>query len=132
MASPSAHATPSPIAGDLLMGTTRLLCAMLGAVLLTSACARTTSVGAVGSHADAASDDGDAGDRPPDAPTAEERCTSTGGTVSTASCCANGTASFPDTCSIGACGCAPADSRLMNTCNCPGGCFAPDIGCVIP
>lgn len=51
------------------------------------------------------------------------RCTASGGTVSTQLCC--GSASdFPNTCAIGACGCAPMSSRMVMVCNCPTGrCF---------
>jgi hypothetical protein len=65
-------------------------------------------------------------------PTAEALCTTTGGTVTTASCCAGGAASFPDTCAVGACGCGPASSRTITTCDCPGGCFSSSLGCTKP
>ena len=61
---------------------------------------------------------------------AAELCTSTGGIVTTANCCANGVASFPDTCIIGACGCSPASSVTIMICSCAAGCFSPDVGCV--
>ena len=128
----------SPIAADVPGYMKRLLCA-LGVLILTAACERTTSIGAAGHHADGETDtglDADAGDQSPvvdgdaGAPTDEELCTSSGGTVMTASCCLGAPASFPDTCSIGSCACAPADSHPIPTCDCPGGCFSPGAGCV--
>jgi hypothetical protein len=120
------------------MDTKRLLFAMLGAVILTSACERTTSVGAAGQYADAAMDadptvDADTGDRPPDAdaatPTPEELCTTSGGTVTTSSFCMSIVAPFPDTCAVGSC--SPANSHTIGTCNCPEGqCFSPGVGCL--
>jgi len=110
----------------------RLLFALLGAIILSSACERTTSVGAAFRHADP-----DAGDGPPDAdtdadastPTAEELCTTSGGTVTTSSYCMSIVAPFPDTCSVG--NCSPANSHTIGTCNCPAGeCFSPGFGCV--
>jgi len=65
-------------------------------------------------------------------PTAEALCTSSGGTVTTGSCCAGGPAAFPDTCAVGACGCDPASSHTIATCDCPGGCFAAGVGCTKP
>lgn len=118
-----------------------LLGAMLGTVILATACARSTSVGAAGPHLDAEADanvDADAGDQLPvvdaDAspPTAGELCTASGGTVTTGSCCLDSPASFPDTCSIGSCGCAPASSHTIAICDCLGGCFTPGVGCVMP
>ena len=131
----------SPIVADLLTDPKWLLCALLGAVIFTGACERTTSVGTAGRQGDADADgemDGDAGDQPSavdvDAatPTDDQLCTASGGTVTTASCCMNGVASFPDTCSIGSCGCPPASSHTIATCDCPGGCFSPGVGCVQP
>ncbi|HEY8923585.1 MAG TPA: hypothetical protein VIU64_04330 [Polyangia bacterium] len=107
--------------------------------LVACACDRSTSVGAAGRRSDAATDadagaDTDAGDDAADAdgatPTAEELCLASGGTLTTASCCLSAPASFPDTCAIGACSCAPANSRTIPTCDCPGGCFSPGVGCV--
>ncbi|MFT6399049.1 MAG: hypothetical protein ACJAYU_003812 [Bradymonadia bacterium] len=46
-------------------------------------------------------------------------CTNSGGTGVTVECCAS-TAEFPDTCSIGACGCSPEDSEPVGTCGCGG------------
>lgn len=113
----------------------RLWCAVLGLMLAGAACDRSVSVGAAGGHADAGADGVpvvDSGPRDKDASpaTAAELCTSTGGTVTTASCCANGVASFPDTCVIGACGCPPASSVTIMICSCGGGCFSPGVGCV--
>jgi hypothetical protein len=114
------------------MGTRRLLSALLGAMLLMSACERTTSVGAAGQDADAARD-ADTGDRPPEAATstAEELCTTSGGTVTTSSYCMSIVAPFPDTCSVGSC--SPENSHTIGTCNCPAGeCFSPGVGCLKP
>lgn len=44
-------------------------------------------------------------------------CTSSGGTVQVASCCA-GVDEFPNTCLIGACGCGPGNTKEIRTCNC--------------
>lgn len=50
-------------------------------------------------------------------------CETSGGTVSTASCCASSEA-FPDLCSVGACGCADEDSVELAVCDCgEGRCF---------
>jgi len=50
-------------------------------------------------------------------------CLVSGGGVSRALCC-NSAADFPDTCVVGACGCPPADSHEVSTCECgPGRCF---------
>lgn len=105
------------------MPPTRAWQAVLAILIAASSCDRTTSVGAVGPHRDAAADT---------APTdgAAELCTSSGGTITTASCCANGAAAFPDTCAVGACGCSPAGSVTIMICNCPAGCFSPGVGCV--
>lgn len=59
-----------------------------------------------------------------------ERCLSTGGTQSTALCCAAVTA-FPSSCTTGQCGCAPASSHQVDSCTCPTGkCFDPAQGCI--
>lgn len=51
------------------------------------------------------------------------RCLKSGGKITTAMCCGN-TEDFPNTCKIGACGCAPEDSHRIKVCNCgPGKCF---------
>lgn len=58
-----------------------------------------------------------------------ELCTSTGGTVASSQCCLSVDA-FPNTCSIGACGCSPQNSHAVSVCSCPnGGCFDPARGC---
>ena len=55
--------------------------------------------------------------------TAEEGCLTSGGTVTTATCCAS-TSDFPDTCAIGACGCSPNASHAVRVCQCSAGnCF---------
>jgi heat shock protein HslJ len=52
-----------------------------------------------------------------------ERCTRSGGTVGTASCCGL-VGDFPSTCLLGACGCAPDSSHEVQACQCPPGrCF---------
>ncbi|MBK8996168.1 MAG: hypothetical protein IPM35_10550 [Myxococcales bacterium] len=54
---------------------------------------------------------------------AEAGCTSSGGTVSKGLCCTS-TSDFPNTCVTGACGCSPANSHEVKTCQCPSGkCF---------
>lgn len=62
-------------------------------------------------------------------------CTSTGGRVVDGSCC-QAVNSFPNTCSIGACGCSPFNSHTVKTCDCYNGketlvalCFDPQVGC---
>lgn len=53
----------------------------------------------------------------------ERSCVDSGGTVTTASCCES-TDDFPDSCAIGACGCAPEYSHQVKFCGCGGGkCF---------
>ena len=49
---------------------------------------------------------------------AADSCTTSGGTISTSNCCISA-ADFPNTCAIGACGCAPANSHEVKTCECP-------------
>ena len=52
-----------------------------------------------------------------------ERCIRSGGTVGTANCCGLA-GDFPSTCLVGACGCAPGNSRSVQACLCPPGqCF---------
>jgi heat shock protein HslJ len=52
-----------------------------------------------------------------------ERCTRSGGTVGTASCCGLA-GDFPNTCLPGACGCGPDGSHPVQACTCPAGqCF---------
>jgi hypothetical protein len=64
---------------------------------------------------------------------AEQACVGSGGTVSTSLCCA-GADDFPNTCSIGACGCSPQASHEVQVCNCGAGrCFGgANAGCVPP
>ncbi|KPJ55139.1 hypothetical protein AMJ47_01320 [Parcubacteria bacterium DG_72] len=53
----------------------------------------------------------------------ELACINSGGTVTTSSCCL-ATGDFPDTCLVGACGCAPGDSHEVEVCSCGSGkCF---------
>jgi heat shock protein HslJ len=52
-----------------------------------------------------------------------ERCTRSGGTVEQGSCCGL-VGDFPNTCLLGACGCAPEHSHPVQVCRCPAGrCF---------
>ena len=60
---------------------------------------------------------------------AEQGCLSSGGTVAPASCCA-GTGDFPDTCAVGACGCAPDASHAVRACDCAAGSCFDGSGCV--
>jgi len=54
---------------------------------------------------------------------AELACTGSGGTVANASCCTSAS-DFPNTCLIGACGCAAEESHEVSTCDCGSGmCF---------
>jgi hypothetical protein len=57
------------------------------------------------------------------APSLADNCVNSGGTVETALCCSS-VSDFPDECTIGACGCAEADSHNVQVCTCPAGqCF---------
>jgi hypothetical protein len=58
-------------------------------------------------------------------------CTSTGGKISTMLCCSN-QSDFPNSCMVGACGCAPEYSQPISVCTCSFGCFVPGLGCVAP
>jgi hypothetical protein len=50
-------------------------------------------------------------------------CVTSGGTITTASCCES-TGNFPNLCLVGACGCAPEYSHDVRICRCPAGqCF---------
>ncbi|MCA9597441.1 MAG: hypothetical protein KC776_29210 [Myxococcales bacterium] len=49
---------------------------------------------------------------------AESACTTAGGVVATSLCC-QATGDFPNTCLVGACGCAPSSSHDVKVCNCP-------------
>ena len=77
---------------------------------------------------DASATDASATDAPAtDAPAGDgglaTACAASGGTVTTSQCCQS-TGDFPNTCSVGACGCAPASSHSVMTCACPTGqCF---------
>jgi hypothetical protein len=52
--------------------------------------------------------------------TTDQKCTLSGGAVTTQSCC--GSASdFPNTCTIGACGCSPENSHDVKVCDCGAG-----------
>ncbi|HTY43774.1 MAG TPA: hypothetical protein VMC80_00845 [Patescibacteria group bacterium] len=55
--------------------------------------------------------------------TKEQLCINSGGTVTASSCCGS-VSDFPNTCAIGACGCSPANSHNIQSCNCGAGkCF---------
>jgi len=50
-------------------------------------------------------------------------CIDSGGELTTSFCCLT-TDDFPDTCAVGACGCAPEDSHEVRICDCGAGmCF---------
>jgi hypothetical protein len=51
---------------------------------------------------------------------AADVCTASGGTVTTALCCA-ASGDFPNQCLVGACSCAPSSSHEVKICNCGGG-----------
>ncbi len=56
----------------------------------------------------------------------DNACTASGGSVSTTSCCLSSD-DFPNSCNIGACGCAPTSSHDVKTCDCgEGKCFNGD------
>jgi hypothetical protein len=56
-------------------------------------------------------------------------CEATGGTVTTALCCKS-VGDYPDTCKVGACGCAPGASRAVISCLCPANeCYDAVLGC---
>jgi hypothetical protein len=58
-------------------------------------------------------------------------CLATGGTIDSRLCC-QATGDFPNSCSAGACGCAPANSHTVSVCTCPTGtCFSPPRGCLV-
>ena len=60
---------------------------------------------------------------------AEQACTSSGGTVGTYLCCLS-SGDFPNSCLIGACGCSPDNSHEVKVCNCPEGTCFDGTGCV--
>jgi len=60
---------------------------------------------------------------------AEQGCLTSAGTVTSATCCAS-TGDFPDTCAIGACGCAPGASQSVRVCECAAGSCFEGSGCV--
>lgn len=63
-------------------------------------------------------------------PVEDSLCVQTGGTESTELCC-NSVEDFPDTCLLGACGCAPESSHEVKTCTCPEGqCYDATSGCI--
>ena len=53
----------------------------------------------------------------------EQECIRSGGKITTAMCCKSA-GDFPNTCAVGACGCAPENSHQVNICDCgTGKCF---------
>lgn len=106
---------------------------LLGALWLLGtavpACDRSTSIGRA-ARADAAPDATQPVGNDAE-PSAETLCTSSGGTVTTVSCCAS-QSSFPDLCrGIGTCSCSPNSSQPTTICECPtGACFMANVGCV--
>jgi len=53
----------------------------------------------------------------------QKACLNSGGTLGSSVCCASA-GDFPNSCAIGACGCAPANSHPVKTCECgEGKCF---------
>jgi hypothetical protein len=60
---------------------------------------------------------------------AEAGCAASGGRVETAPCCGS-VGDFPDTCLVGACGCAPSASHAVRVCRCPEGRCFDGAGCV--
>ena len=55
--------------------------------------------------------------------TMDQSCLNSGGSIETSSCCQSA-GDFPNSCAIGACGCASANSHQVKTCNCgEGKCF---------
>ena len=63
-------------------------------------------------------------------PIPAEGCIQSGGTVSTALCC-QATESFPNTCTTGACGCAPDASHEVYVCICPANTCFDGESCVL-
>jgi len=47
----------------------------------------------------------------------QQACVSSGGTVSTQTCCKSAT-DYPNSCLIGACGCSPDNSKEVKACDC--------------
>ncbi len=59
---------------------------------------------------------------------ADQRCRDSGGTVTSALCCASAS-DFPNTCLIGACGCAPDASHQVSVCDCGDASCFDDASC---
>ncbi len=64
-------------------------------------------------------------------PVAGDGCEDSGGTVGTSMCC-EGVGDFPDTCSVGNCGCAPEFSHEVVSCDCGAGRCFDGARCVVP
>jgi hypothetical protein len=60
-----------------------------------------------------------------------EKCTSSGGSIAVQSCCQS-VSDFPNTCTVGACGCSEADSKQVSVCVCPEGYCFDGTECVQP
>jgi hypothetical protein len=62
----------------------------------------------------------------------QQGCVDSGGTVSTDRCC-TASPDFPDTCGLGACGCAPQFSHDVSFCDCgDGACFNRELRSCVP
>ena len=60
---------------------------------------------------------------------AGDTCIASGGQVVERMCCAT-EHPFPQTCTVGACGCSPMNSAPIATCQCPSGTCFDGIACV--
>ncbi|MCA9639380.1 MAG: hypothetical protein KC492_01770 [Myxococcales bacterium] len=58
-------------------------------------------------------------------------CVNSGGVVKDSLCCA-GTGDFPNTCGVGACGCSPGNSEMVQVCECPLDVCFDGTSCVSP
>jgi len=68
-------------------------------------------------------------DVPPPIDVPEQACIDSGGIQTTAICCAGG-GFYPNTCNVGACGCAPENSEEVVICQCPTGFCYNEVECV--
>lgn len=60
----------------------------------------------------------------------EKACLNSGGTITTSSCCGS-VNSFPNTCTIGSCGCSPQGSHQVKSCSCGTGMCFNGTTCVV-
>jgi len=60
----------------------------------------------------------------------EDSCINSGGTVTTSLCCWSAS-DFPNSCTIGSCGCSPEASHSVKSCNCETGMCFNGSSCVI-